>query len=88
MSTSERETLAEWAEIMPQRFGSCPIPAGADHSPCMIDIFDALANDSLGIAGEFSAGDGIHLNDRGHAEIFRIAQDVIEPYVCSVTRCL
>ena len=53
----------------------------------MIDVFDPLANAGLGVRSEFSAGDGIHLNDAGHAAIFELAEAVIEPYVCSVTAC-
>jgi acyl-CoA thioesterase I len=88
LSTSERETLRDWAEEMGTRFSTCWVPGGSnEHSPCFVDIFATLANGSLGVASEYSAGDGIHLNDAGHAAIHEAAFAVIEPYVCSMTAC-
>jgi lysophospholipase L1-like esterase len=88
LSTSERETLRDWADEMGTRFSTCWVPEGSgEHSPCFIDIFGRLANASLGVASEYSAGDGIHLNDAGHTAIYEVASAVVEPYVCSMTAC-
>jgi lysophospholipase L1-like esterase len=88
LSTPERETLRDWAEEMGERFSTCWVPGGSgEHSPCFVDIFGTLANSSLGVAAEYGAGDGIHLNDAGHAAIHEAASAVIEPYVCSMTAC-
>jgi lysophospholipase L1-like esterase len=88
LSDGERETLRDWASEMGETFEPCRIPdQDAEYSPCFLDVFDALANDSLGIDSAFSAGDGIHLNDAGHEEIFRVAEEIIEPYLCSRVAC-
>jgi lysophospholipase L1-like esterase len=87
LSDEERETLKEWAVSIEEELGVCWVPAEERHSPCVIDVFDPLANSSFGVRSEFGAGDGIHLNDAGHREIFRVAEAVIGPYACSVTRC-
>jgi lysophospholipase L1-like esterase len=88
VSTAERETLRDWGIEMKDRFASCWVPERSSaYSPCFIDIFDLLANDSLGVASEYGAGDGIHLNDAGHAVIFEAALEIVEPYVCSMTDC-
>jgi lysophospholipase L1-like esterase len=88
LSTSERQALRDWAEAMETSFGSCWVPGRADeYSPCFIDIFEPLANSSLGVEATYSAGDGIHLNDAGHAVIFEAARDVVSAYVCAMTAC-
>jgi lysophospholipase L1-like esterase len=87
LSNDEQEALEDWAHAIKDDFGSCWTPSSSDHSPCVIDVFEPLASSSLGVRSEFGAGDGIHLNDAGHAEIFRLARAVIEPYVCSLTSC-
>jgi lysophospholipase L1-like esterase len=87
LSTSERQTLRDWAEAMAARFTSCWTPGRDDYSPCFVDIFEPLANDSLGIEAAYNAGDGIHLNDAGHQVIFEAARDVVSAYVCSMTQC-
>jgi lysophospholipase L1-like esterase len=88
LSTSERETLRDWAEEMGTRFSLCWVPGRSDeHSPCFIDIFERLASSALGVASEYGAGDGIHLNDAGHAAIHEVASADIEPYVCSMAPC-
>ncbi|HEY3497804.1 MAG TPA: SGNH/GDSL hydrolase family protein, partial [Polyangiaceae bacterium] len=87
LSDDEQQALADWTDEMRDAFGSCWTPDDASYAPCFIDIFDALANSSLGIADEYGSGDGIHLNDAGHARIFEIAEAIVEPYVCSMTAC-
>jgi len=88
LSTSDKQTLKSWTEQMKTTFSSCWVPGQrSDYSPCFVDIFALLANDSLGVASEYSAGDGIHLNDAGHEVIFEAARAVVEPYVCSRTAC-
>ena len=88
LSTSERQALRDWAEAMGMRFTSCWAPGrDAEYSPCFVDIFEPLANDSLGIEAAYNAGDGIHLNDAGHQVIFEAARDVVTAYVCSMTTC-
>lgn len=88
LSSSEQQTLKSWAERMKADFSSCWVPGEkGDYSPCFIDIFGLLANDSLGVGSEYSAGDGIHLNDAGHEVIFEAARSVVDPYVCSRVAC-
>lgn len=88
LDRDQREALELWARTMGESFGACPIPGAASpYSPCFIDIFHALASPSLGLASEFNSGDGIHLNDAGHARIFEVAEPIIKPYVCSRTAC-
>lgn len=88
LSDDERRALADWTLAMRDAFEPCWVPySGAPYSPCFIDVFDALANDSLGIASDFGSGDGIHLNDAGHEVIFEIAEQIVRPYVCSVVAC-
>jgi len=72
---------------MQEELGTCWTPASARHSPCVIDVFEPLANSGLGVRSEYSAGDGIHLNDAGHAEVARVVEAVVKPYVCSVAAC-
>lgn len=82
-----QQTLLEWTHQMRQEFDTCWTPIAPSHTPCFIDVFEALANSSLGIAEEYGAGDGIHLNDAGHQRIFEIAASIVQPYVCSLTSC-
>jgi lysophospholipase L1-like esterase len=88
LSQSEREALRDWASSMAEQFEPCWVPSQqAEYSPCFIDVFAPLANDELGIRSEFGEGDGIHLNDAGHAAIFEQAVAIVRPYVCSVATC-
>lgn len=87
LSSDEQHALLDWTDQMRQEFGTCWTPPATSYSPCFIDIFEALANSSLGIADEYGSGDGIHLNDAGHLRIFEIADGIVQPYVCSVTEC-
>ena len=87
LSNDEQEELQDWAETIQNEFGTCWTPGSPQHSPCVIDVFEPLANSGLGVRSEFSAGDGIHLNDAGHAEIARLAEAVVKPYLCSVAAC-
>jgi len=88
LSDSEQQALKDWADAMDTAFSSCWVPDRAgDYSPCFVDIFDPLANASLGIDAMYGSGDGIHLNDAGHAAIFELTQAVVVPYVCSRVSC-
>lgn len=87
LSTEEKQMLRDWGDEMETRFSSCWVPGQSDYSPCFVDVFEPLANGSLGVASEYSAGDGIHLNDAGHALIFETVRDVVRPYVCSRIAC-
>jgi len=88
LSDSERRELRDWATAMSTTFATCWVPESATpYAPCFIDIFAPLANASLGIASTYGAGDGIHLNDAGHARIFEIADAIVKPYVCSRVAC-
>jgi lysophospholipase L1-like esterase len=88
LSDGERQALKDWAGGIEQEFGTCPVPGrNTEHSPCVIDVFTALANADDGVASEYSAGDGIHLNDTGHERLFDVALPIIEPYVCANLRC-
>jgi len=88
LSDGERQALADWAGRMSQSFESCWVPGSASpYEPCFIDVFDVLANSSLELAQRFDSGDGIHLNDAGHAAVFAVAEPIVESYVCRVTAC-
>jgi len=88
LSDSEKQALKDWAEAMGTAFESCWVPeSSAEHAPCFVDIFDGLANESLGIDSMYGSGDGIHLNDEGHAAIFELTANVVVPYVCSRVSC-
>ena len=88
LSDSERRELRDWATAMSTTFATCWVPERATaYGPCFIDIFAPLANASLGVASAYGAGDGIHLNDAGHARIFEVAEAIVKPYVCSRVAC-
>jgi lysophospholipase L1-like esterase len=87
LSDDERQQLADWASAMNQRFGSCWVPGASAYAPCFIDVFDALADASLDLSAQFDSGDGIHLNDAGHAVVFRAAEPILQQYVCQVRTC-
>jgi lysophospholipase L1-like esterase len=88
LSDSERRALRDWATAMSTTFGTCWVPERATaYGSCFIDIFAPLANASLGVASAYGAGDGIHLNDAGHARIFEVAEAIVKPYVCSRVAC-
>ena len=88
LSDSERRELRDWATAMSTTFATCWVPERATaYGPCFIDIFASLANASLGVASAYGAGDGIHLNDAGHARIFEVAEAIVKPYVCSRVAC-
>ena len=88
LSDSERRELRDWATAMSTTFATCWVPERAmAYGPCFIDIFAPLANASLGVASAYGAGDGIHLNDAGHARIFEVAEAIVKPYVCSRVAC-
>jgi lysophospholipase L1-like esterase len=88
LTDTEREALAAWAADMGQSFAVCPVPdRSTSYSPCFIDVFTALADDTLGLAADYDSGDGIHINDAGHAVIYELVRDTVEPYVCSRARC-
>ena len=88
LSDAERQTLADWAGRMSQSFESCWVPGSTSpYAPCFIDVFDVLVNSSLELAQQFDSGDGIHLNDAGHAAVFHAVEPIVESYVCRVTAC-
>ncbi len=87
-SRGERETLALWARTMAATFSSCWIPGSSTpFAPCFIDVFDTLADSSLGLAAPLDSGDGNHPNDAGHALLYKSADVIIKPYVCAKTQC-
>lgn len=50
--------------------------------PCFVPLRDALS-DGLGrIRPDFAAGDGVHLNDAGHALIADLVQSVLDSGLC------
>jgi len=87
LSQSEREALRDWASAMGEAFDPCWVPSQGEYTPCFVDVFAPLANASLGILSEYGAGDGIHLNDAGHAAIFEAVEPIVSAYVCSVAAC-
>lgn len=87
LSQQEREALRDWALAMGDAFEPCWVPQAGDYAPCFIDVFGPLANGSLGIRSNYGAGDGIHLNDDGHAAIFEVVEPIVSAYICSVAAC-
>jgi acyl-CoA thioesterase-1 len=87
LSQSEREALSDWAHAMHDALEPCWVPSDSAYSPCFIDVFEPLANDSLGIRSEYGAGDGIHLNDDGHVAIFEAVEPIVATYLCTVASC-
>lgn len=88
LGVGERELLAEWSERMAAEFAECWIPGTTKaYAPCYIDVFQALADPSLGLATAFDSGDGQHPNDLGHALLFDAVDAVVQPYVCTKTEC-
>jgi lysophospholipase L1-like esterase len=88
LAEDERRALGGWAQTIVEDFDTCWVPIRSEpYAPCVIEVFEALANDSLAIASEYGAGDGIHLNDEGHAAIFAQAEAVVVPYACQATPC-
>jgi lysophospholipase L1-like esterase len=87
LSQSEREALSDWALAMHDALEPCWAPSDSAYSPCFIDVFEPLANDSLGIRSEYGAGDGIHLNDDGHVAVFEAAEPIVATYLCTVASC-
>jgi lysophospholipase L1-like esterase len=88
LSVGEREILEQWSRLMAAEFGQCWIPGTAKaYAPCYIDVFDALADTSLGLATQFDSGDGQHPNDVGHSLLFGAVDAIVRPYVCTRTGC-
>ncbi len=87
LSSSERSALQSWNTQMRSRFSSCWVPATSSYSPCFIDVFADLASSDLNIRSQYDSGDGIHLNNAGHAVIFNKAINIVEPYLCTVRAC-
>jgi lysophospholipase L1-like esterase len=88
LSVGEREILGEWSGLMAAEFAECWIPGTTKaYAPCYIDVFDALADPSLGLATQFDSGDGQHPNDLGHELLFEAADAIVEPYLCTKTEC-
>jgi lysophospholipase L1-like esterase len=89
LSVGEREILDEWSGLMASEFAQCWIPGTTKtYAPCYIDVFDALADPSLGLATQYDSGDGQHPNDLGHALLFEAVDAIVAPYVCTKTECL
>lgn len=88
LDQDSRQELERWADAIAEEFSTCWVPHGSsEHAPCVIEIFGALASDSLGIDSQYGSGDGIHLDDDGHAVIYELAERVIGGYVCSLMKC-
>jgi lysophospholipase L1-like esterase len=87
-SPGDRETLLEWDRAMASEFSLCWVPGPTQpYGPCYIDVFAALADESLGLAAALDSGDGQHPNDAGHALLFDWVAAIVSPYVCSKTTC-
>ncbi len=70
-SSTERQRLADQAAII-----------RTDFNPRVIDIYDELAEPvSLNIKPMYSYGDGIHLNDAGHAYIAATVETVLDKFL-------
>jgi lysophospholipase L1-like esterase len=88
LTPGERDLLEQWSVAMTSEFSQCWIPGTTKaYAPCYIDVFQALADSSLGLAAQFDSGDGQHPNDAGHALLFRAVDAIVEPYVCTKTEC-
>ena len=50
-----------------------------------IDFHHGLASDKDSILYRYSAGDGIHVNDRGHAKLYnRVIKESIPDSLCAI----
>lgn len=49
---------------------------------CFVDIYGALAGADGGLSPLYDAGDGVHLNDAGHALVFAAVTDVLQQGRC------
>lgn len=49
---------------------------------CFVDVREALSGPGSGIAAAYSAGDGVHLNDVGHALVFERLRSTLEGGRC------
>jgi lysophospholipase L1-like esterase len=88
LSTGERELLELWNDRMADSFSACWISdTTSAYAPCFMDVFDQLADASLGIASAWDSGDGQHPNDAGHGILFDSADKIVKPYVCARTQC-
>jgi lysophospholipase L1-like esterase len=70
-TTTQRATLAEIDRQLAAATG-----------PCFVPLFEALADAQGAIRPEFAAGDGIHLNDAGHAVVRQRVQAVLDGGRC------
>lgn len=58
------------------------IDRDARDDPCFVPLFDALVDAEGRIAARYAAGDGIHLNDAGHALVLERVQAVLNGGRC------
>lgn len=70
-TATQRATLAEIDRQLAASAGACFVP-----------LFDALADAQGAIRAELAAGDGIHLNDAGHAVVRQRVQAVLDGGRC------
>lgn len=54
----------------------------AEAGPCFVDLREALSDGSGRIAPAFAAGDGVHLNNAGHALVFERLWATVEGGLC------
>jgi lysophospholipase L1-like esterase len=49
---------------------------------CFVDIYAMLAGPDGGLSPTFDSGDGVHLNDAGHALVFNEVKAVLQQKRC------
>ncbi len=59
MTKSKQKLLIELDDLLKPRF-----------SPCLVELYRYLVDNTGNLASQYDAGDGVHLNDAGHAIVF------------------
>lgn len=67
MATSKQRLLVELDNLLKPRF-----------SPCLVELYPLLVDNTGNLASRFDSGDGVHLNDAGHQIIFDQLQAVLK----------
>lgn len=49
---------------------------------CFVDVYDALVGPDGGLSPQYDAGDGVHLNDIGHALVFEEVKSSLQSKRC------
>lgn len=71
LTTAQRQSQADLEARLSTAFGSC-----------LVTLQAALSDSAGNIAPAFAAGDGIHLNDAGHARVQQLVQAALDSGRC------